>query len=559
MNKGKDKEAPLPHLHDAHSIIPKLTLLGAPSPDPSSGPLNNSLNQPNIFDSPHQSIMPADYQSAAAGLSVDDSASSSEDNNNTTRSSSASPSAPPPPRSSSTNKKTQQYKPFTDDDVVDEPPPPAPHGDGAEHNTRPPLGLPWVHNSSSNNNSNNSNGSLLASSAARRLSMPYSQYSRRRSSTTTGAGGGGRGGLDLRAQLGALTSTSVKTARNVYRQSTTLYASLTPTQQFLVLAGGVLLLALTVTLLVFSHKIFLLLGPVAVSWRALPGGWLIIWGLTFLVAFPPLIGYSTACTVSGFVYGFPLGWPVVATATVAGSLAAFVASRTVFSAYVDRLVGHDKRFVALGQVLRHDGLGVLALARFCPLPYSLSNGFLATVPSIQPGSFALATAIASPKLLVHVFIGSRLALLAEQGDTMGFGDRVINFLSMLVGGLIGVGVGWVIYRRTMARAAELAREDAARGRPFDAGAGAGSGGVGSNATGGPPREYVDDDVLGHGGEDARLMDPNDAAALMVDDDDISLWDATGDGDRFEDDEAGRGGYRDEEEAVGGVGSKKGPR
>lgn len=267
---------------------------------------------------------------------------------------------------------------------------------------------------------------------------------------------------------------------------------------------------------------------------------MLIWVLTFIVAFPPLMGYSTACTVAGFVYGLPIGWPIVATATVAGSLVAFITSRTIFSGYVDRLVGQDKRFVALGQVLRHDGLGVLALVRFCPLPYSLSNGFLATVPSIQPMSFALATALASPKLMVHVFIGSRLALLAEQGDTMGFGDRLINYVSMLIGGLIGVGVGYFIYRRTMARAAELAREEGAAGRPLEGRSGAAG------------REYVDDEQQGEG---ARLMDPNDAAALMVDDDDISLWDASGDDGGFEDDER-RNGYRDEEEALGGDGIKK---
>lgn len=278
----------------------------------------------------------------------------------------------------------------------------------------------------------------------------------------------------------------------------------------------------------------------------MPGGWLLIWFATFLVAFPPLIGYSTACTVAGFVYGFPLGWPIVATATVAGSTAAFIASRTVLAAYVDGLVGHDKRFVALGQVLRHDGLGVLALVRFCPLPYSLSNGFLATVPSIAPASFALATAFASPKLLVHVFIGSRLALLAEKGDEMGFGDRLVNYVSMLVGACVGMGVGYFIYRRTMARAAELAREEGGGvgAQPLVGGGGGGEGG------------YEDD---AEDGEGARLMNPDDAAALMVDADDISLWDAAGD-DEWNDADgsdvghgAGNGRYRDEEEAVGGDG------
>lgn len=452
--------------------------------------------------------MPADYNSAAAGLSVSPSASATDGSHNPAAASAASaasrlamdPSSPP----------SHSPSPFRDeDDDHDD------HADAPPSSTAPPS-VPWARGTGQ-------------PAASRRLSTPYSRHGSHASACPT----------DLRGQITALGTASFKTARNLYRRSAAAYAALSPTQQFLVLSASVLLLALTVTLLVFSQKIFTLLGPVAVSWRALPAGWLIIWVLTFLVAFPPLVGYSTACTVAGFVYGFPLGWPIVATATVAGSAAAFVASRTVLSAYVDRLVGADRRFVALGQVLRHDGLGVLALVRFCPLPYSLSNGFLATVPSVRTASFALATALASPKLLVHVFIGSRLALLAEKGDEMGFGDKLVNYLSMGVGGLVGAGVGYFIYRRTMARAAELAREEAEAGRPFEEGRGR--------------VDYADED--GAGGEDARLMDPNDAAALMVDDDDISLWDQDDGG--FEEDGRTDGRYRDEEEAVGGVGAKTG--
>lgn len=461
--------------------------------------------------------MPADYKSAAAGLSV---SPSPNDNNKTPSATSAAAQLggmddPAPFRDE------EEEEDDDDDDAHDDSPPAA-----------ATQSVPWARPA---------NTTRSSTTATRRLSTPYS----RSSAHTTP--------LDIRSQLTDFALTALKTSQTLYHRGTTFFVSLNPTQQFLVLAGGVVLFALTITLLIFSSRIFHLLGPVATSWRAMPGGWLLIWLATFLVAFPPLIGYSTACTVAGFVYGFPLGWPIVATATVAGSTAAFIASRTVLAGYVDGLVGHDKRFVALGQVLRHDGLGVLALVRFCPLPYSLSNGFLATVPSIAPASFALATAFASPKLLVHVFIGSRLALLAEKGDEMGFGDRLVNYVSMLVGACVGMGVGYFIYRRTMARAAELAREEGGGvgAQPLVGGGGGGEGG------------YEDD---AEDGEGARLMNPDDAAALMVDADDISLWDAAGD-DEWNDADgsdvghgaearAGNGRYRDEEEAIGGEGGRK---
>ena len=73
-----------------------------------------------------------------------------------------------------------------------------------------------------------------------------------------------------------------------------------------------LLLVLTVTilLLIYNNVILEWLQPIAAKWKNLNGGWLILWTLTFATAFPPLIGYSTCVTISGFVYGFPNGYGI---------------------------------------------------------------------------------------------------------------------------------------------------------------------------------------------------------------------------------------------------------
>jgi uncharacterized membrane protein YdjX (TVP38/TMEM64 family) len=274
------------------------------------------------------------------------------------------------------------------------------------------------------------------------------------------------------------------------------FRKLTRLQQILLVSAGVVCLVLAVLFLVFSEKIFGALAPAAKKWRDVPGGWAILWALTFICAFPPMIGYSTAVTVTGFVYGFPNGWFVVSSATVLGSLTSFLACRTILSKYVQRLVGGDKRFEALALTLKHDGLKILCMIRFCPLPYSLSNGAMSTFPTVHPLSFALATLIASPKLMIHVFIGSRLANIAEHGGTMDMSTRLINYSSIIVGVTLGAVVGYVIYRKTMRRAKELEIEEleSARG------------------------ELGDDSgrTYGEFGEDA------DVAALMSDDD-ISLW------------------------------------
>lgn len=229
------------------------------------------------------------------------------------------------------------------------------------------------------------------------------------------------------------------------------------------------------------------------------------------------MGFGTIVTVSGFVYGFPNGWFIVATATVAGSLACFIASRTILSGYVHRLVGEDKRFQALALTLKHDGLKVLCMIRFCPLPYSLSNAAMSTFPTVNPISFAIATAIASPRLLIQVFIGSRLAQIAESGGKMDAGTKAINYASIIFGVTLGGTVGYIIYQKTMARAKQLEMDAVER--------------AGEEGRVGAGREYSDSTIDGLAGDE-------DAAVLMGDDD-ISLW--------ANDDVVG--GYKDDDDEI----------
>ncbi|KAI9794484.1 MAG: Tlg2-vesicle protein [Candelina submexicana] len=231
-----------------------------------------------------------------------------------------------------------------------------------------------------------------------------------------------------------------------------------------VLAGIALVVALVLTILflIFNEAIFAWLVPVAEKWKKVRGGWTILWLMTFLTAFPPVIGYSTCVTIAGFVYGFK-GWFIAATATVIGSLCSFLASRTILSRCVQRLVAEDRRFSALSLTIKHDGLKLLVLIRLCPLPYSISNGAMSTLPTVSPLSYALATAIITPKLLIHIFIGTRLAALAKSGGKMDTGTKLINYASIAFSAILGAATAWFIYQRTMARAQEL--EDEERANP----------------------------------------------------------------------------------------------
>ncbi|OBT73393.1 hypothetical protein VF21_07675 [Pseudogymnoascus sp. 05NY08] len=253
------------------------------------------------------------------------------------------------------------------------------------------------------------------------------------------------------------TATYLLKAEILRDKALALWASATLTQRILFVGAYVFFTTVGILFIVYSESLFAALAPVAVKWRALPGGWLISFALIFITAFPPVIGYTTALTIAGFVYGMK-GWFICASANVIGSYCSFLASRTILSKYVHRLVGEDKRFEAFASILKHDGIKVLVMIRFCPLPYSISNGAMSTLPGVHPLAFTAATAIATPKLLIHVFAGSRLAAIAEAGSEMDRTTKIVNYVSMAVFGILGAVLGFVIYRRTMARARELEAE-----------------------------------------------------------------------------------------------------
>ncbi|KAF2682636.1 hypothetical protein K458DRAFT_369579 [Lentithecium fluviatile CBS 122367] len=281
------------------------------------------------------------------------------------------------------------------------------------------------------------------------------------------------------------------------------YNRLTPVKKTLFVVGGITIFILSILFLVYNERIFHSLLPVAKKWRDITAGWLILWFLVFIVSFPPLFGHGTLLTIAGFVYGFPNGWYIAASATVVGSTASFILSRTLLKSMVHRLIAHDTRFAALALTLKHDGLKLLIMIRLCPLPYSLSNGAIATFPTVHWAAYGLATAIVSPKFMLHIFIGSQLEKIAESGGKMDPKTKALSYVSIAIGAVAGIVTGWFMYKKTKERAAQLEAEERA--------------GVRRRSIEDLENEYSDDpDAL------------EAATRLREDDDDISLrtggWD-----------------------------------
>lgn len=216
----------------------------------------------------------------------------------------------------------------------------------------------------------------------------------------------------------------------------------------------------------------------------------------------------------------------MASATIVGSTCSFLLSRYLFHGFVNRLIQNDSRFAALALTLKHDGIKLLVMIRLCPLPYSLSNGALSTIPTVTWQSFLLATAAVSPKLLLHVFVGAKLGDIAERGDKMDAKTKMVSYFSIGVGLLAGALTGWFIYRQTKQRAAELEQQERDGAR--------------SSSTDRLRAEYADDPAALEAAENLR-----------EEEDDISLRDAWDDDYSYDgeaDDAAGArdvSPYRDE--------------
>ncbi|KAK6339705.1 Tlg2-vesicle protein [Orbilia javanica] len=317
----------------------------------------------------------------------------------------------------------------------------------------------------------------------------------------SGGSGGMNGGLGRRSRSSSTTSVTSASSNllnnfwKLKRKAHAYWNKLTFAQKVIGCTGLAVLNVGILLGVIYHEAIFHWFSPIADRWAEMPYGFLILFTWTFISAFPPMIGYSTSITLAGFIYGVPNGWYIAASGTVVGSTAAFIACRLYFRDFAQRMVSTDKRFAALSLTLKHDGLKLLCMIRLCPLPYSISNGAMSTFPTVSAWKYAIAGAVASPKLFIHVFIGHQMKVLGETGEKMDAGTKALNYGSMIFGAVFGMGTGWFIYKRTVRRARQLEAEERRRVVSSAAGGRTGSG------------EGEEVDMIDGGGRDGYLDDP----------------------------------------------------
>lgn len=80
--------------------------------------------------------------------------------------------------------------------------------------------------------------------------------------------------------------------------------------------------------------------------------------LIFLSAFPPIIGYSTFQTLSGYTFGFNIGFPISYFSALFGAVTCFVLSRYFLQDRVIRLLSKYPNLEAVIKAVEKKGFKV---------------------------------------------------------------------------------------------------------------------------------------------------------------------------------------------------------
>ncbi|KAI9574571.1 Golgi apparatus membrane protein TVP38 [Boletus coccyginus] len=189
--------------------------------------------------------------------------------------------------------------------------------------------------------------------------------------------------------------------------------------------------------LVTPSRIAQFMYDLAAEIRRLPYGYFILTAAVVLISFPPFIGHSMLMNLCGFTYGMQ-GFIPAAVSTVGGSALAFVVLRSLFSDHLRKWTTTNEKWGALEAVIRARGSPLIILIRISSFPpWVYSNSLFASIESVSLIQFVFATLFVLPRVMVHVFVGSRVASFSD-GEQRSHMDTTTKFInaSLIVGGIV---------------------------------------------------------------------------------------------------------------------------
>lgn len=101
---------------------------------------------------------------------------------------------------------------------------------------------------------------------------------------------------------------TINAARSAFRRMAARYAKMTLKQKIVYFLSSLALGVLGIMFMALTGQVFVWLAPVADQWERAPWAYIVLWLLVFGVSFPPLVGWSTLGTISGFLFGLWKGY-----------------------------------------------------------------------------------------------------------------------------------------------------------------------------------------------------------------------------------------------------------
>jgi uncharacterized membrane protein YdjX (TVP38/TMEM64 family) len=171
-----------------------------------------------------------------------------------------------------------------------------------------------------------------------------------------------------------------------------------------------------------------------------------------VVAFAPA---SILTLVAGAIFGVPKGTVYVFAAATIGSSLAFLVSRYVARAWVERRVTGNPRFAAIDRAVGREGRKIVFLLRLSPVfPFNLLNYALG-LTRVRFADYVIAAVGMLPGTLMYVYLGKvagDVAALAGGAPVEGGALRTALFGVGLIATVVVTTLVTRIARRALAEA-----------------------------------------------------------------------------------------------------------
>lgn len=185
-------------------------------------------------------------------------------------------------------------------------------------------------------------------------------------------------------------------------------------------------------------------------------GWIGVaaWAGVIFLAQLFLAPLSPVAVAGGFIFGLQRGFVAITVGTAAGAAVNFLIARHLARAPISRRLERNARFRFIDAAIGRDGWKIVALLRFCPIPFGFANYaygltaipfwpyFLASVLAIVPANTFFVWLGATAHAGLEVALGAGRPRHPFEYAMLGFG---------LVAGLVAMTYLARIARTAMAR------------------------------------------------------------------------------------------------------------